>query len=57
MSLPRAIRLISLNPAQAAGLGDRGAIEPQRRGDLVQVTLVDGLPVVRRVWREGRRVM
>jgi len=57
VSLPKAIRLITLNPAQAAGLGDRGAIAPQKRGDLVQVALVDGLPVVRRVWREGRRVL
>jgi alpha-D-ribose 1-methylphosphonate 5-triphosphate diphosphatase len=49
--------MITLNPAHAAGLNDRGAIEPHRRADLVQVRLVDGFPVVRRVWREGRRVM
>jgi alpha-D-ribose 1-methylphosphonate 5-triphosphate diphosphatase len=57
MSLPKAIRLITFNPAHAAGLDDRGAIEPRRRADLVRVALADGLPVVRRVWREGRRVM
>jgi alpha-D-ribose 1-methylphosphonate 5-triphosphate diphosphatase len=57
MSLPKAIRLITVNPAHAAGLDDRGAIEPRRRADLVRVALADGLPVVRRVWREGRRVM
>ncbi len=57
MSLPKAMRLITLNPAHAAGLEDRGAIEPRRRADLVQVRMADGLPVVRRVWREGKRVM
>jgi alpha-D-ribose 1-methylphosphonate 5-triphosphate diphosphatase len=57
MTLPRAMRLVTLNPARAAGLDDRGAIEPRRRADLVQVRLSDGLPVVRRVWREGKRVM
>ncbi|WP_395686828.1 alpha-D-ribose 1-methylphosphonate 5-triphosphate diphosphatase [Aestuariivirga sp.] len=57
MTLAKAVRLITLNPASAAGLDDRGAIEPDRRADLVQVRLCDGLPVVRRVWREGRRVM
>ena len=57
MSLPEAMRLITLNPAHAAGLDDRGAIEPRRRSDLVQVRMADGLPVVRRVWRQGQRVM
>jgi len=57
MSLPAAICTITLNPARAAGLDDRGAIEPHRRADLVQVRVRDGIPVVRRVWREGVRVM
>lgn len=57
MSLPKAMRTITLNPAHAAGLDDRGAIVPDRRADLVQVRLQDGIPAVRRVWREGVRVM
>ena len=57
MSLAAATRTITLNPARAAGLDDRGAIEPYRRADLVQVRITDGIPVVRRVWREGERVM
>ena len=57
MSLPRAVRTITLNPARAAGLDDRGAIEPHLRADFVQVRLKDGIPAVRRVWREGLRVM
>jgi alpha-D-ribose 1-methylphosphonate 5-triphosphate diphosphatase len=57
MTLPAAMRTITLNPAQAAGFNDRGAIEPHRRADMVQVRLKDGIPAVRRVWREGVRVM
>ena len=57
MGLAQAMRTITLNPAQAAGLDDRGAIAPHRRADLVQVRLADGIPTVRRVWREGVRVM
>jgi alpha-D-ribose 1-methylphosphonate 5-triphosphate diphosphatase len=57
MSLAKAMRMITLNPAHAAGLEDRGAIEPYRRADLVQVRLQDGMPTVRRVWRDGVRVM
>jgi alpha-D-ribose 1-methylphosphonate 5-triphosphate diphosphatase len=57
LTLAQAIRLITLNPAHAAGLEDRGAIEPRRRADLVQVRFAEGLPVVRRVWRQGQRVL
>lgn len=57
ISLPKAIGLITRNPARAAGLEDRGVIAPGKRADLLQVRVMDGLPVVRRVWREGRRVM
>ncbi|WP_373505800.1 alpha-D-ribose 1-methylphosphonate 5-triphosphate diphosphatase [Aestuariivirga sp.] len=57
MSLAKALRLITLNPAHAAGLEDRGAIEPRRRADLAQVRMDDELPIVRRVWRNAERVM
>jgi alpha-D-ribose 1-methylphosphonate 5-triphosphate diphosphatase len=54
--LPGAIRLVSKTPAEATGLKDRGEIALGRRGDLLRVTLHEGEPVVRAVWREGRRV-
>ncbi|TJV20277.1 MAG: alpha-D-ribose 1-methylphosphonate 5-triphosphate diphosphatase, partial [Mesorhizobium sp.] len=38
------------------GLADRGVIEQGRRADLVRVRLDDHVPVVRTVWRQGRRV-
>ncbi|MGE7368711.1 alpha-D-ribose 1-methylphosphonate 5-triphosphate diphosphatase [Neorhizobium sp. NPDC001467] len=55
--LPHAVRLISDNPARAAGLADRGRIEVGRRADLVRVRAERDLPpVVAGVWREGNRV-
>lgn len=54
--LPKAVALVSRHPAEAAGLGDRGEIAPGKRADLVQVSVLDGVPIVRAVWREGRRV-
>ncbi|TCT02590.1 alpha-D-ribose 1-methylphosphonate 5-triphosphate diphosphatase [Aquabacter spiritensis] len=54
--LPESVRMVSLNPAEAAGLTDRGALMPGRRADLIQVALAGDLPVVKAVWRAGRRV-
>ncbi len=56
MTLPDAIATVTATPARLAGLSDRGAIEEGLRADLVRVRLVDGLPVVRAVWRAGIRV-
>ncbi|WP_421725580.1 alpha-D-ribose 1-methylphosphonate 5-triphosphate diphosphatase [Bauldia sp.] len=57
IDLPAAVALVSANPAAAAGLDDRGEIAPGKRADLVQVHIDDGVPVVRSVWRQGRRVV
>lgn len=56
ISLPQAVAMVSKNPAEAIGLSDRGVIEPGRRADLVRVRVDDHVPVVRTVWRQGRRV-
>lgn len=56
LDLPAATRLVSRNPARAVGLNDRGEIAPGLRADLVRVSVIDDLPVVRTVWREGARV-
>ncbi len=56
-SLPAAVRLAGANPAAAAGLTDRGIVAAGMRADLVRVAHAPGEPpVVRAVWREGRRV-
>lgn len=57
VSLPEAIRMISYNPAQTVGLTDRGEIAMGKRADLVRVKLVDNIPIIRTVWREGSRVI
>lgn len=56
VSLPQGIAMVTRNPARAAGLTDRGAIEAGMRADLVRVELGNGIPVVRCVYREGVRV-
>jgi alpha-D-ribose 1-methylphosphonate 5-triphosphate diphosphatase len=57
ITLPEAIAMISSNPADAAGLEDRGEIALRKRADLVQVKQLGDVPVVRQVWREGERVV
>jgi alpha-D-ribose 1-methylphosphonate 5-triphosphate diphosphatase len=56
IGLPRAIALVSEQPARLAGLTDRGRIAPGQRADLVRVRMHGALPVVRQVWRAGERV-
>ena len=56
IGLPRAIALVSEQPARLAGLTDRGRIAPGQRADLVRVRMHHRLPVVRQVWRAGERV-
>ncbi|MGQ4275410.1 alpha-D-ribose 1-methylphosphonate 5-triphosphate diphosphatase [Terrihabitans sp. B22-R8] len=55
--LSAAVRKVTRAPALASGLNDRGEIAPGLRADLVQVTMASDIPVVRRVWREGERVV
>jgi alpha-D-ribose 1-methylphosphonate 5-triphosphate diphosphatase len=57
ISLPDSVRLVTKNPAEAVGFGDRGVIEIGKRADLVRVRVDEHIPVVRTVWREGRRVV
>jgi len=57
MPLQKALETVTINPAKAVGLHDRGALEPGKLADAVQVRLVDGVPVVRAVWRQGQRVL
>lgn len=56
ITLPEAVATVTANPARATGLDDRGRIAPALRADLVRVRLAEGVPVVRQVWRQGRRV-
>ncbi len=57
IDLPAAIRTVTKTPAEATGLVDRGEIAVGKRADLVRVAMAGTVPVVRRVWREGERVI
>jgi alpha-D-ribose 1-methylphosphonate 5-triphosphate diphosphatase len=57
IGLPQAVRMVSLNAARAVGLDDRGELAPGKRADFVRLSLIGDIPVVREVWREGRRVV
>jgi alpha-D-ribose 1-methylphosphonate 5-triphosphate diphosphatase len=56
LDLPAAVRAASLDPAAAVGLDDRGEILVGKRADLVRVSIIEGLPVVKAVWSAGRQV-
>ena len=55
--LPAAVAAVSAVPAALLGLGDRGAIAPGRRADLLRVRRVRGRPLVRSVWCAGTRML
>lgn len=54
--LPRAVACVTLSPARAAGLYDRGEIRPGLRADLVRARAREQRLVVGQVWRGGSRV-
>jgi alpha-D-ribose 1-methylphosphonate 5-triphosphate diphosphatase len=56
--LPEAVAKVTKNPADAAGLSDRGEIAIGKKADLVRVRLPeDGVPIVKSVWRDGVRII
>jgi alpha-D-ribose 1-methylphosphonate 5-triphosphate diphosphatase len=57
LPLPQAAAMASYNPARAVGLTDRGELVAGLRADFIRVRELDGLPQVREVWREGKRVV
>jgi alpha-D-ribose 1-methylphosphonate 5-triphosphate diphosphatase len=56
IDLPQAVRTVTLTPAEAVGLDDRGEIAAGKRADLLRVRVTRDIPVVRAVWRAGERV-
>lgn len=53
MPFADAIQLITCNPAQAAGLTNRGSLTVGCRADLVAFVSASGVPQVTQVWRDG----
>ena len=56
IDLAAAVRTVTKTPAEAVGLTDRGEIAIGKRADLIRVHVARDIPVVRSVWREGKRV-
>jgi len=54
--LARGIATVTVAPAAAAGLADRGRIEPGARADVIRVARAGGTAVVRGSWVQGGRV-
>jgi alpha-D-ribose 1-methylphosphonate 5-triphosphate diphosphatase len=56
LNLPEAINMITFNPAQAAGLKERGAMLPGKVADIVIFRLKGKFPETLKVFIEGRNV-
>ena len=56
IDLATAVRTVTKTPAEAVGLKDRGEIAIGKRADVIRVHVACDIPVVRSVWREGKRV-
>ena len=56
LTLPQAIATVTLNPARAIGLEDRGEIAAGKRADLIRVTRTGVVPVIKDVWRGGQKI-
>lgn len=54
LTLPEAVRLLTLNPCQALGLHDRGELKVGKRADLMAVAMVEHQPQVAAVWSAGK---
>jgi len=57
LALAEAVAMVSATPAHALGLDDRGEIAAGRRADLVRARAIEGMLVVRQVWRGGSRIV
>jgi len=57
LTLPQATRMVTLNPAQAAGLGkEYGSLERGKIADIIQVKLSQqGLPAIQRLFVQGEQ--
>jgi alpha-D-ribose 1-methylphosphonate 5-triphosphate diphosphatase len=58
LSLPEAVRMLTLNPARAVGIdGDYGSVEAGKKADLIFVRKVRGRPLLSACFINGRRVL
>ena len=57
ISLSQAVSMVTVNPARAAGLSDRGEIAIGKRADLVAVKMHGSLPQAEKVWINGTPIL
>lgn len=57
ISLCQAVAMVTVNPARAAGLADRGEIAIGKRADLVAVKMLGSLPQAEKVWVGGTPIL
>jgi alpha-D-ribose 1-methylphosphonate 5-triphosphate diphosphatase len=58
LSLPEAVRMLSINPAKAMGVdADYGSVEIGKKADLLVVRLIQGCPMVYKCFIDGRTVL
>ena len=58
VSLPAAVRMLTLNPARAMGIdADYGTVETGKKADLVVVRKIHGKPMVYKCFIDGRTVL
>jgi alpha-D-ribose 1-methylphosphonate 5-triphosphate diphosphatase len=55
-SLPKAIKCVTQNPADAVELHDRGRIKTGYMADILRVDKHNDMPVLKETWKSGRRV-
>lgn len=56
VDLPRAVKMVSANPAALVGMTDRGELAIGKRADVLRVAADGPHPLLRAVWRGGERV-
>ncbi|WP_170761490.1 alpha-D-ribose 1-methylphosphonate 5-triphosphate diphosphatase [Ruegeria lacuscaerulensis] len=54
--LARGLRTVTLSPAQAVGLGDRGELRAGARADVIRFRMRGDVPALNGIWSRGRRV-
>ncbi|WP_050603060.1 alpha-D-ribose 1-methylphosphonate 5-triphosphate diphosphatase [Ruegeria sp. 6PALISEP08] len=54
--MARGMKTVTLAPAQAAGLEDRGELRADARADVIRFRMRAGVPALSSVWARGRRV-
>ncbi len=57
ISLPKGITMVTKTPAEVMGLNDRGEIKVGYNADLVRCAVIDNVPIVKAVWRDGNRII